>query len=150
MTFGIWSGVFRLWAKNRERLLQFTRQFYGSVEVLTKLRHFYFPHKDPAAMQRLLLTIAIFFSLPLKRRGEVRCQFLGSVCQQMTPPSKAHERNTMIFSTFLKTSINDQSAVDLSPHPSFTSLLPPPHKLTQHESAPAYKQCETFGHNHTK
>jgi hypothetical protein len=67
---GIWSLVIRLWAKNREGLLQFTRQLSGSIEVLNKLRHFHFPHKNTAAMQRLLLPIAIFFGYLL--RGEER------------------------------------------------------------------------------
>jgi hypothetical protein len=113
---GIWCSFIRLWAKKREGLLKFARQFSGSIGVLTKLTCFHFPHKDSAAMQWLLFTVAILFSLRLKRRGEVRIHFLGSVCQQMTPHSKAHDRNTMAFSTFLKPSINPLSICYHIPH----------------------------------
>jgi hypothetical protein len=100
-------------------------------------------------MQRLLWTVAIFFSLPIKgeeRRGQVSdLGFCVPAEDKALEGTRTEHKNTFYFSQTL-----DQSAVALSPHPSFTWLLPSLHKLSKHESAPAYKQCETFIHNHTK
>jgi hypothetical protein len=96
-------------------------------------------------MTRLVLTIATFFSLlRKKRRGDVSVSW--ALCASRGAALSDEENTNM----FLVSQTRDQSDVDLSPHPPFTSLLPPFHKLSKHESAPAYKQCEIFSHNHTK